>query len=367
MWDEYFDGISDPRQSWKVKHKLFEIIILVIAAVTAECEAWHQIAHWCSKKAEFLKEHLKIELANGVPSHDTMERVFQLMKPSELENRFVLWTTAVSEMMSGDSINIDGKALCGSAEGETGAIQMVSAWANRQKLVLGQLKVTEKSNEMKAVPVLLDMLDVEGCVITSDSLNCQKEITQKATENGADYVLGLKGNHEKLHNAVEEHFQYNPDSAKCAIKYNEEKGHGRVEKREYWLETDINFLNNVPEIEKWANLNAVGMVKSVVTRGEKTSFEVRYFLTSLTDAEHFSKSVREHWGIENSLHWCLDVGFNEDKQRMRKDNSAENFAIIRHISTNLLKRDTSKMSIKCKRHRCAYDDDFLLQILFGMS
>jgi len=365
MWNEYFEGISDPRQAWKVKHKLIEIIILVIAAVTAECEAWYQIAHWCSKKAEFLKEKLKLELANGVPSHDTMERVFQLMKPSELESRFVLWTTAVSELMSGDSINIDGKALRGSADGETGAIQMVSAWANKQKLVLGQLKVTEKSNEIKAVPELIDMLDVEGCVITSDSLNCQKEITKKITENGADYVLGLKGNHPLLHEAVEEHFLYNPLSANCPNKYDKETGHGRVEQREYWLETDINFLKDVPEIDLWSNLNAVGMVKSVVEKGDKVSFEVRYFITSLTDVEHFAKSVREHWGIENSLHWCLDVGFNEDKQRMRKDNAAENFAVIRHISTNLLKRDTSKMSIKGKRHKCAYDDEFLLQILFA--
>ena len=367
MWNEYFEGISDPRQAWKVKHKLFEIIILVIAAVTAECEAWYQISHWCRKKAEFLKEKLKLELSNGVPSHDTMERVFQMMKPEELESRFVLWTTAVMELMQGDSINIDGKTLRGSKDDETAAIAMVSAWANKEKLVLGQLKVTEKSNEITAVPALLDMLDVEDCVITSDSLNCQKEITAKITEKGADYVLGLKGNQKSLHTATEEHFMYNPQSALCANTYTVESNRGRLEEREYWLETDISFLDDIPEGEKWINLNAVGMVKSVVEKKGKPSFEIRYFITSLTDVERFAKSVREHWGIENSLHWCLDVGFNEDKQRMRKDNSAENFAVIRHISTNLLKRDTSNMSIKCKRHRCAYDDDFLLKILFGVS
>jgi len=367
MWSEYFEGISDPRQAGKVKHKLIEIIILVIAAVTAECEYWYQISHWCGVKAELLKEKLGLELANGVPSHDTMERVFQMMNPTELENRFMLWTTAVSKVLRGDSINIDGKVLCGSVDNETEALKMVSAWANREKLVLGQLRVPEGSNEITAVPVLLDMLDIEDCVITSDSLNCQKEITGKIVENGADYVLGLKGNHEKLHTAVEEHFLYNPLSANSAIKNVCEAGHGRVEQREYWLETELNFLKDVPEIDLWSKLNAVGMVKSVITRGEKTSFEIRYFLTSLTDVEHFAKSVREHWGIENSLHWCLDVGFNEDKARTRKDNSAENFAVIRHIVTNLLKRHPDKMSVRGKRHRCAYDDDFLLQILFAIE
>ena len=150
------------------------------------------------------------------------------------------------------------------------------------------------------------------------------------------------------------------------IVYTEEKSHGRFEKREYYLETDIKFLENVPEIEKWINLNAVGMVKSVVEKKGKVSFETRYFITSLTEAEHFAKSVREHWGIENSLHWCLDVGFNEDKSRMRADHSAENFAVIRHIVMNLLKRDDAKMSLKVKRHRCAYDDEYLMKILFGI-
>ena len=365
MLQEYFEGINDPRQEWKVKHKLLEIIIMVIAAVTAECEAWYQIAHWCEKKAEFLKENLKLELANGVASHDTMERVFKLLKPVELENRFVLWTTAITQLTKGDSINVDGKTLCGSKDGEVEAVAMVSAWANKQNLVLGQVKVTEKSNEITAVPALLDMLDVENCVITSDSLNCQKETTAKIAEKGADYVLGLKGNHEKLHAAVSDHFMY--EASAYERVYTEEYGHGRHEKREYYLESDIKFLDGIPEREKWSNLNAVGMVKSVVEKKGKVSFEIRYFLTSLTDAEHFAKSVREHWGIENSLHWCLDIGFDEDKSRIRADNSPENFAVIRHISLNLLKRDDSKMSLKAKRHRCAYDDEFLLKILFGIS
>ena len=336
---------------------------MVIAAVTAECEAWYQIAHWCEKKAEFLKEKLKLELEHGVASHDTMERVFKLLNPVELENRFVLWTTAVANLMPGDSINVDGKTLCGSEADETAAIQMVSAWANKQNLVIGQLKVSEKSNEITAVPALLDMLDVENCVITSDSLNCQKETTAKIAEKGADYVLGLKG--EKLRKAVSDHFMYEVSAYETV--YTEEKGHGRLEKREYYLETDIKFLDDIPERDKWVNLNAVGMVKSVVEKKDKVSFEIRYFITSLTDPQHFAKSVREHWGIENSLHWCLDVGFNEDKSRIRTDNSPENFAVIRHISLNLLKRDDSKMSLKAKRHRCAYDDEFLLKILFGIS
>ena len=171
MVGEYFEGIRDPRQEWKIKHKLIEIIIMVIAAVTAECEAWYQIAHWSVKKAEMLKSRLGLELAHGVPSHDTMERVFKLLRPVELENRFVLWTTAIAKLMRGDSVNIDGKVLCGSGDDEAEAISMVSAWANREKLVLGQLAVAEKSNEITAVPALIDMLDVEGCVLTADALN----------------------------------------------------------------------------------------------------------------------------------------------------------------------------------------------------
>jgi len=363
MMEEYFEGIHDPRQAWKIKHKLIEIIMIVIAAVAAECEAWYQIMHWCEKKAEFLKERLGLELANGVPSHDTMERVFKVLRPEELENRFVLWTTGIVRLMRGDSINIDGKVLCGSGDDENEAIMMVSAWANRERLVLGQLKVAEKSNEITAVPGLIEMLDVEGCVVTADAMNCQKEITEKATENGAEYVLGLKGNHQILHEAVETHFMYEPSAYE--VVYNEDKGHGRKEKREYWLETDIGFLDGIPERERWVNLNAVGMVKTAVEKKGEVVFEVRYFVTSLTDANEFARCVREHWGIENSLHWCLDVGFREDASRIRTDHSAENFAIIRRIVMNLLKRDDAKMSLRVKRHRCAYDDDYLIKILFG--
>ena len=196
-------------------------------------------------------------------------------------------------------------------------------------------------------------------------IDCQKEVTAKAAEKGADYVFGLKGNHQILHETVEKHFMY--DLSAYDTVYNEEKGHGRVEKREYWLETDLRFLEGVPDIERWANMNAVGMVKSVVEKNGEATFEIRYFISSLTDVNHFAKCVREHWGIENSLHWCLDVGFREDDSRIRTDHSAENFAIIRHIAMNLLKRDDAKMSLRVKRHRCAYDDDYLINILFGLS
>ena len=175
--------------------------------------------------------------------------------------------------------------------------------------------------------------------------------------------MGLKENHEIFHKTVEDHFLY--EVSAYETKYTEDMGHGRLEKREYYLETDLSFLRDVPEIEKWVNLNGVGMVKSVVEQSKKVSFEIRYFVTSLAHVEPFANSVREHWGIENSLHWCLDVSFNEDKQRMRTDHSAENFAVIRHVSLNLLKRDDSKMSLKGKRHRCSYDDDFLIKVLFG--
>ena len=281
-----------------------------------------------------------------------------MIEPKELEASFSLWIGETVRLMKGETISIDGKTICASKDEENRAIHMVSAWANKQRLVLGQIKTDEKSNEIKAVPQLLDMLNVEGCVVTADAMSCQKAIAKKIIKKKADYVIGLKGNQENLHEDVKLYFEHFQNMPKTVTK---EKGHGRIETREYFLETDIGWLTQKPE---WANLNAIGMVKSRVLEKEVLREESRYFITSLTDVKGFAKATREHWGIENSLHWCLDVAFNEDCCRMRKDNSGENFAVIRHIALNLLKKDDSKMSLKAKRHRCAYDDDFLSHILF---
>ena len=359
MLQKYFEEVSDSRQSWKVKHNLQEMIMMVICAVTAECEAWYQIEHYCKSKAEWFKKKLKLKLKNGIPSHDTFERTFAMINPKEFEAGFQRWIGETVKLIKGETVSIDGKTICASRDEERRAIHMVSAWANKQKLVLGQIKANEKSNEITAVPELLDMLDVEGCVITADAMSCQKEIARKITEKRANYVIGLKGNQETLNDDVRLYFEHCQDAQSTVTR---EKGHGRIETREYFLETELDWLWQKPQ---WANLNAIGMVKSRVLEKEILREETRYFITSLTDVECFAKAVREHWGIENSLHWCLDVGFNEDRCRMRKDHSGENFAVVRHIALNLLKKDNSNMSLKAKRHRCAYDDDFLFRILFG--
>ena len=358
MIQRNIENITDPRQPWKIRHKLHEVIIMTICAVVAECEAWYQIEHYCKKKKDWFKENLKLKLKNGIPSHDTFERLFAMMDPKELEYSFGAWIGETVKLMKGETVSIDGKSICASADAENRAIHMVSAWANKQRLVLGQLKTDDKSNEITAVPQLLDMLEIEGCVVTADAMSCQRDIAKKITKKKADYVLGLKGNQNSLHEDVKLYFDHIEVNTKTVTK---EKCHGRIETREYYLETELDWLTQKPD---WTNLNGIGMVKSKVLEKGAVREETRYFITSLTDVKDFAKATREHWGIENSLHWVLDVAFNEDRCRMRKDNSGENFAVIRRIALNLLKQDDSKMSLKAKRHRCAYDDDFLLLILF---
>jgi predicted transposase YbfD/YdcC len=361
MIGRHFETLTDRRQEGKVKYNLLELIIMVICAVVAECEAWYQIEHYCKSKESWFKKKLKLKLRNGVPSHDTFERVFAMIDPKEFEKCFTTWINEVRTVIQRETISIDGKTICGSRDNNKRAIHMVSAWANEQKLVLGQIKTNEKSNEITAVPQLLDMLEINGCIVTADAMSCQKDIVKKITDKEADYVLGLKGNQETLYNDVKLYFAEECESEQVTTK---EKGHGRIETRKYYLSTDIDWLWQKSE---WKNLNAIGMVKSTVFEKEKYREETRYFITSLTDVMPFAKAVREHWGIENSLHWVLDVGFNEDNCRIRKDNSGENFAVVRHIAVNLLKKDTSKMSMKAKRHRCAYDDEFLYHLLFEAS
>ena len=358
MIQKHFEEITDNRQAWKVKHKLHEIIMMVICAVAAECEAWYQIEHYCKSKKEWYKQTLKMELKNGIPSHDTFERAFAMINPKEFERCFQGWIQETVRLIKGETVSIDGKTICASRDEEQRAIHMVSAWANKQRLVIGQVKTDEKSNEITAVPQLLDLLEIENCVVTADAMSCQKDIAKKITKKRADYVIGLKGNQTSLHDDVRLYFEHFQNMPKTVTR---EKGHGRIEKREYFLETDIDWL---PQKADWVGLNAIGMVRSKVLEKEVSREETRFFITSLTDVKAFAKAAREHWGVENSLHWCLDVGFNEDRCRMRKDNSGENFAVVRHIALNLLKKDDSKMSLKAKRHRCAYDDEFLFHVLF---
>ena len=365
MLQKHFETITDKRQEWKTKHNLLEIIIMTICAVIAECEAWYQIEEYCEEKRSWFKDKLGLELAHGIPSHDTFERVFAMIDPKEMESCFVSWIKEAKCLTKGEIVSIDGKTICASRDENKKAIHMVSAWANANKLVLGQVKTAEKSNEITAIPKLLEFLEINGCIVTIDAMGCQKDISKKIIEKEADYVFSLKGNQTSLNDDV---IRYFGDALKNRRFYDEinetttlDSGHGRIEKRKYFLTTDTDWLIQKPE---WTELNAIGMVYSVVEEKGIIREETRYFITSLTDVKVFAKAVREHWGIENSLRWVLDVAFNEDKCRMRKDNSGENFAVIRHIALNLLKQDNSKLSLKAKRHKCAYSDAFLYKILF---
>jgi predicted transposase YbfD/YdcC len=353
----HFEGMSDSRQAWKTEHNLHEIVIMTIIAIMSGFDIWEDIADYCRVQADWFRNKMGLKLENGVASHDTFQRIFQIIKPTELERCFRLWVSSVVEMTEGEIVGIDGKTSRGSRDKKRKAIHMVSAWATANRVVLGQIKTADKSNEITAIPTLIELLELKGCIVTIDAAGCQTKIVEAIVDAEADYVIGLKGNQKKLLKKSRDYFEN--DEIKAQEFTTENTGHGREETRKYFLVTDI---GNLPNKEKWKNLNALGMVKSSVFEKGKLREETRYFITSLTNVEIFAKAVRSHWGIENSLHWCLDVAFNEDKNRTRKDNSPENIAVIRHFALSALNLHPAKISLARKRRKCQYDYDFLLEV-----
>ena len=363
---KYFEEIEDTRQPWKIKYNLVEVIVMTIVAVTAGAEHWNEIAMYCKSKEDIFRKKYHLILENGVPTDDTFQRIFAIIQPEQLEKCFVNWVKSVNDISENEIVSIDGKIICGSRDDNYSVIHMISAWANKTGIVLGQMRVDEKSNEIPAVPQLLDFIDVQNCTITSDAMSCQKKTVQKIREKNCDYAICLKGNQETIYDDVRFYFESaekEPEFYALDKTETHDKGHGRIEKRQYFLETKVDWLE---DREAWSGLNAVGMVKSArIVNGAK-SIENRYFITSLTDVTQFAEAVRTHWGIENSLHWCLDVNFDEDRCRVRKDNSGENLAVIRHIALNLYKSyQVVKLSMKAKRFRCSFDDDFLYNVIFN--
>ena len=312
------------------------------------------------EREKWLKEELGLELANGIPSGDTFRRLFEKLNPKEF--RSCLEESIGYVRSPREVVNIDGKAK------KSGGIHVISAFVGENQITLGEIKSESKRGEIKEIPKLLDMIKVKNAIITIDSVGCQHDIVTKLTSRkvGADYVIGLKGNQKNLHKAVKEHFMYNPISDRSAKKNVYEAGHGRVEQREYWLETDINWL---AQRDEWAGLKSVGMVKSIVTRKlkgeEKTTFEVRYFISSLTDVEEFAHAVREHWAIENKLHWSLDVIFREDNDLANAADAPLNLNILDKFALYLVTQvDLGKISRKRKRYRAALNPDVLLSMIF---
>jgi predicted transposase YbfD/YdcC len=364
----HFGIMTDPRVERTKLHSLHDILVIAICAVICGADAWTEVESFGNAKKAWFSSFLA--LRNGIPSHDTFGRVFAALDPKQFSECFANWLADVARNLTGQVVAIDGKTLRRSYDKASSkqAIHMVSAWAAETRLVLGQLKTEEKSNEITAIPELLKMLALRGCIVTIDAMGCQREIVADIVDQGADYVICLKGNQETLHDdvksffdwAIEEDFRDFPHDFAESI----DKGHGRVETRRCWCTSDTSWFQELP---KWKGLSSFAMVEGERTVGTETSVERRYFISSLDgkDAQAFARVVRSHWGVENELHWTLDVSFREDECRVRQGYAAENFSTLRRIALNLLKGSSFKAGIKGKRLRAGWDEDYLLKVLAG--
>lgn len=352
-------NVEDPRINRKKLHLLEDILLLTVMAVICGCEGWEEIELFGKTRLAFLEQHLL--LPNGIPSHDTIRRVFMRLKPKSFEVMFLQWARSLGASDGPEIISLDGKTARGSHDKRSGkkAIHIVSAWANASKLVLGQVKVDDKSNEITAIPELLDDLDITGDIVTIDSMGCQKNIAQKIIDYQADYVLAVKGNQPNLEAQITQSFQLEKPAE---IFETVEKDHGRIETRRCSIIRDLKWIEMK---DQWPSLNAIVQMYRKREIGEKTEEETTYYITSLTTgAEEIAKAIRSHWGIEASLHWSLDVTFREDQSRKRMGNSDQNFALVRKIALNLLKADkTVKIGINGKRLKAGWDTEYLIKIL----
>jgi predicted transposase YbfD/YdcC len=341
-----FASLQDPRVERTKLHQLLDIITIAICAVICGADDWSEIELFGHAKRAFFESFLV--LPNGIPSHDTFNRVFARLNPEQFQKCFLEWVQDLVRATSGQIkgvVAIDGKRVCGSRDAHSGKgpIQMVSAWAPDNGMVLGQVKVDDKSNEITAIPTLLQLLDLEGCIVTIDAMGCQKEIAAAITEGGGDYVLALKANHSVLHQDVITTFSEGMDTHFKGISHQThatvEKGHGRIERRHYYLVDDPLYMRYLDQKEKWSGLCSIGMVEAEREIDGVISKDRRYCLCSVNSIQEFAHAARGHWSIENGLHWVLDVAFREDLSRTRSDHSAHNFAILRHIALNLLKAE----------------------------
>lgn len=364
---EHFAKLEDPRIERKKLHSLTDIMVLSICAVVSGAEGWQGIVDFGHEKLDWLRRF--IPLKNGIPSHDCVAYVFARLSPEGFRNCFVSWVEGVREKTEGEVIAIDGKTSRGSRARKLGKspLHMVSAWACANRLVLGQEVTAEKSNEITAIPKLLEWLDLKGCIVTIDAMGCQTAIARQIVDQRGHYVLSLKDNQPLLHEAVDDYFTLAKNDNFKGIRhdYTEEidKAHGRLEIRRYWICEDLNTL---PKPEYWSGLRSIGMVERECISVEKISVERRYFINSIAaDAKIFAHAVRAHWGIENRLHWRLDVVMQEDSCRIQKDNSPAVLAMIRHLSLNLFEKMSSRFSLKQKRFKAALSDDFREAVVFG--
>lgn len=357
-----FGSVEDPRSHINQLHDLEDILLIGIISVICGAETWKQMVEFAHSKKEFLRKYLKLK--NGIPSEDTINRVFSSVDSEQFESCFIEWVNSISAITKGQVIAIDGKTLRGAkSKGKKSPVHMVSAWANENNLVLGQVRVNEKSNEITAIPELLDKLMVQGNIITIDAMGTQTDIAEKIIENKADYILAVKENQKQLLEEIIDEFKFSKD---IEVDTHIDIGHGRVETRKCSVVSNFLFVEN--KNNKWVNLNQVIKIESVrefKNSDKPTEKATRYYISSLeNNANQYQKNIRSHWGIENKLHWTLDVAFSEDASRKRNKNAAQNYSVLLKIALNLLKNEkTEKQGIAGKRLKAAWNEKYLLKVL----
>ncbi len=366
--ETYFGDLPDPRVIGRCSYQLVEIIAIAICAVLSGAEGGEDIEEFGQSKELWLRQFLGLD--NGIPSHDTFRRVFSLLDGAAFQERFIRWVEGVFTVTRGQVVALDGKTARGSQDEGAGknALHLVSAWASANGVLLGQRKVNAKSNEITAIPALLEQLYVAGCIVTIDAMGCQTAIAQTIIDRHADYVLALKGNQGHLHEDVQEWFTWAKQSNFAQMPYSTaqsvNKGHGRLEIRRCYALADPRAFEVIRHHDGWAGLQSIVMVERERHVHGQIQHETAYFISSLpADAKLLLHATRAHWSVENTFHWTLDVTFREDDARLRTGDSAENFAVLRHIAFNLLKRHPAKLSLKRKRYKAALDDSFLFDLI----
>jgi predicted transposase YbfD/YdcC len=364
---KYFRRLKDPRVVGRSRHLLVDIGVLAICGIIADCDDWHEIVLFAQKRLHWFKRFLK--LPNGVPSHDTFEQVFSKLEPRAFQCCCLLWLHAVADVLGLGHSAIDGKTLGGSAGSKGGPLHLVSAWATQANLTLGQVAVEGKSNEITAIPALLELLDLKDALVSIDAMGCQKEIAKKIVAGGGDYVLAVKGNQEHLVEDVQATLEQALNGelpAQLVLQHSTtEQGHGRQENRSYVV---VHQVHGIRDRQAWPKLKTVGMCCSERTIQGQTTTQVRYFIGSRTmGVRRYAQVLRGHWRMENNLHWQLDIRLGEDGSRIQERHGAANVALLRKIALSLLKQNPAKDSIARKRKAAALDLDFLAEIMAGAA